>query len=142
MGSRILSFSTDAEFAEDLNKMIHDSGYQNRSMFLRDASLFFADKNRRGELENMGSSTHVEGTLVIYFQHEIEASLLDLRHSKAIEVQSFQHNCLSESHTCVDVMLIRAQAGPLRKVISSLKDTRGVDKIVFTAAPFREAGCC
>ena len=142
MGSRIISFSTDTEFAEDLNRMISDSGYQNRSMFLRDASLFFADANRRGDLHTMDSSTDVEGTLIIYYQHEIEGRLLDLRHSSKIEVQSFQHNCLSESHTCVDVMLVRAQAGPLREVISGLKDTNGVDRVGFTVAPYRETGCC
>ena len=142
MGSRIISFSADTEFAEDLNRMISDSGYQNRSMFLRDASLFFADANRRGDLQTMNPSTDVEGTLIIYYQHEIEGRLLDLRHSSKIEVPSFHHNCLSESHTCVDVMLLRGQAAPLREVLSGLKDTKGVDRVAFTVAPHRESGCC
>ena len=69
--SRIMSFSTDKKFAELLDNLIDNSGYKNRSMFLRDASLHFAEITQKGDLSTMNNNDLVEGTLVIYYQHNI-----------------------------------------------------------------------
>ena len=111
-------------------------------MFLRDASIHFSDSKRRGELNEMDYNVEITGTLVIYYQHEVEHRLLDLRHSDLINVQSYHHNCLSGNHMCVDTMQIKANAGDLRKAISELQDNSGVDRIGFTLAPIRTSGCC
>lgn len=140
--SRILSFSVDNSFADDLAEMIQDTGYRNRSMFLRDASIHFSDSKRRGELNEMDSDVQITGTLVIYYQHEVEHRLLDLRHSDLLTVQSYHHNCLPDSHMCVDTMQIKANAGDLRTAISNLQDNSGVDRVGFTLAPIRTSGCC
>jgi len=140
--SRILSFSVDNAFADDLARMIRDTGYKNRSMFLRDASIHFSDSKLRGELNEIDYDIQITGTLVIYYQHEVEHRLLDLRHSDLITVQSYHHNCLSGNHMCVDTMQIKANAGDLRKAISELQDNSGVDRIGFTLAPIRTSGCC
>ncbi len=140
--SRILSFSVDSAFADDLARMIRDTGYKNRSMFLRDASIHFSDSKLRGELNEIDYDIQITGTLVIYYQHEVEHRLLDLRHSDLITVQSYHHNCLSGNHMCVDTMQIKANAGDLRKAISELQDNSGVDRIGFTLAPIRTSGCC
>ncbi len=140
--SRVFSFSTDKEFADKLDRMIVESGYKNRSMFLRDASIHFSDSKLRGELNEMDYDVQITGTLVIYYQHEVEHRLLDLRHSELINVQSYHHNCLPGSHMCVDTMQIKANAGDLRKAISELQDNSGVDRIGFTLAPIRTSGCC
>ncbi len=140
--SRILSFSVDNSFADELTKMVRDTGYKNRSMFLRDASIHFSDSKRRGELNEMDYNVEITGTLVIYYQHEVEHRLLDLRHSDLITVQSYHHNCLHESHMCVDTMQIKANAGDLREAMSELQDNSGVDRIGFTLAPIRTSGCC
>jgi len=140
--TRILSFSSDDEFAERLESMIEESGYRNRSMFLRDASLHFAEAKQRGELNTMADETVVDGTLVIYYQHDAERRLMHLRHQPSLEVHSYHHNCLSESHTCVDTMQLRASASAIRNAISELSGTEGVDRVSFTAAPMRTVGCC
>ena len=64
--SRIISFSADNSFADDLKQMVKDTGYKNRSMFLRDASIHFSDSKLRGELNQMEHDENVSGTLVIY----------------------------------------------------------------------------
>ena len=51
--SQIISFSADRDFAGDLEGLIEKSGYANRSRFLRDAALFFAEMKQRGELMNI-----------------------------------------------------------------------------------------
>jgi len=140
--SRVISFSGDKEFAHRLDSMIEDSGYKNRSMFLRDASLHFADVNRGGDLSTMDTDSLTEGVLVIFYQHGVEGKILDIRHSHSIQVSSYNHNCLTESHTCVDTMQIRGEAGSINDIVERLKNTKDVDRVSFVSAPPREAGCC
>ena len=140
--SRVISFSGDKEFAHRLDSMIEDSGYKNRSMFLRDASLHFADVNRGGDLSTMDIDSVTEGVLVIFYQHGVENKILDIRHTHSIQVSSYNHNCLTESHTCVDTMQIRGEAGSVNDIVERLKNTRDVDRVSFVSAPLREAGCC
>jgi len=140
--SRVLSFSTDKEFANKLDYLIEQSGYKNRSMFLRDASIHFAEAALRGDLNVISDDEEIEGTAVIYYQHGVENKLLELRHSHSINVSSYHHNCLSASHTCVDTMQIRGQAKQVRSAIDKLKNTKDVDRVEFICAPARETGCC
>ena len=140
--SRVISFSGDKEFAHRLDSIIEDSGYKTRSMFLRDASLHFADINRGGDLSTMDVDSVTEGVLVIFYQHGVESKILDIRHSHSIQVSSYNHNCLTESHTCVDTMQIRGEAGSINDSVESLKNTKDGDRGSFVSAPLREAGCC
>ncbi len=140
--SRVLSFSTDKEFANLLEHYIGQSGYKNRSLFLRDASIHFAESLQRGELISIDDEVIVEGTVVIYYQHGVENKLMDLRHSHEIEVFSYHHNCLTASHTCVDTMQVKGKASSFKHMLDYLNNTRDVDKVNFIAAPVRENGCC
>ncbi len=139
--SRIISFSGDNEFLDSLDSMIEETGYKNRSMFLRDASMQFADSSR-GDLSSMGDEMDTEGVLVIFYQHGVESKILDIRHSHSVEVSSFHHNCLTESHTCVDTLQIKGSAISLREIVSRLRNTKDVDRVSFVPAPVRESGCC
>ena len=67
--SRIISFSADDDFAKDFDNLIERSGYKNRSRFLRDAALFFAEHQQRGDLMKMADNEIVEGHLVVYYEH-------------------------------------------------------------------------
>ena len=69
--SRIISFSGDNEFLDSLDSMIEETGYNNRSMFLRDASMHFADSSR-GDLSSMGDEMDTEGVLVIFYEQGVE----------------------------------------------------------------------
>ncbi len=139
--SRIISFSGDNEFLDSLDSMIEETGYINRSMFLRDASMRFADSSR-GPLSSMGGEIKTAGVLVIFYQHGVESKILDIRHSHSVEVSSFHHNCLTESHTCVDTLQIKGSASSLREIVSRLRNTQDVDRVSFVPAPVRESGCC
>ncbi len=140
--SRVFSFSTDKEFAEELDRLIFESGYKNRSMFLRDAAIYFSETTLRGDLSSMDMDEKIEGTMVIYYQHGVENKLMELRHTHSITVNSYHHNCLTESHTCVDTMQLNGEAGMIRKIIDSLKNTQDIDRVEFIAAPMRKTGCC
>ena len=140
--SRVVSFSTDNEFADNLDNLVTKSGYQNRSRFIRDASLYFADLQQRGPLEEMKDNEKLEGLLIIYYQHGIEQKLLNIRHSNDLEITSYNHCCLKHSHTCVDTMQAFGTAAEYRKIVKKLQNTPRVDKVAFISAPMREDGCC
>ncbi|DAC49496.1 MAG: hypothetical protein CMO41_03935 [Verrucomicrobiales bacterium] len=140
--SKIISFSADDEFAGGLEDLITSSGYQNRSRFLRDAALAYAEMKQRGELSEMADDEVVEGHLVVYYQHVAESKLLEVRHSNHLNVSSYNHSCLPHSHTCVDIMQAIGTALQFRNTIETLQNTANIDKVTFVAAPVREDGCC
>ena len=142
--SRVVSFSSDNEFANNLDKLVIKSGYQNRSRFIRDASLYFADLKQRGEINNIPDNEIIEGHLIIYYQHQhgVENKLMEIRHSKVLEINSYNHSSLKHSHTCVDIIQGMGTAEKFREVIEKLQNTPNVNKISFVSAPLREEGCC
>ena len=140
--SQIISFSADDLFADGLETMIEKSGYQNRSRFLRDAAVLFAELKQRGELENMADDEIIEGHIIVYYQHNVERKLIDLRHSDLLDVSTYNHSCLKHSHSCVDIMQAIGPAKAYRHVIEELQNTPSVDKVTFVSAPMREHGCC
>ena len=140
--SQIISFSADKKFVADFDRLIERSGYKNRSRFIRDAALFYAEMQQRGDLMSMDENEIIEGHLVVYYQHGNEQKLLDLRHSDLVDVAAYSHSSLKHSHACVDVIQAKGKAGNLRLIIEQLQNTPDVDKVSFTSAPMREEGCC
>ena len=140
--SRIVSFSTDTDFAERLSNLVEKTGYKNRSMFLRDASIHFADGIMRGDLENMQEELEIEGTAVVYFQHDVENNLSEIRHSGDVNVSSYNHTSLPDSHCCVDTMQVKGKAGSIKRMIAQIRNVENVDRVEFIGAPDREDGCC
>ena len=140
--SQIITFSVDKEFAGRLDSFIEQTGYNNRSLFLRDASIHFADFSIRGDLESVDENRQVDGTAIVYFQHHVEHKLAELRHSDKFQITSYHHNCLATSHTCVDTMQVSGEAGSIRDMIKDLRNINDVDKVEFILAPFRDSGCC
>ena len=140
--SQIITFSVDKEFAGRLDGFIQQTGYKNRSLFLRDASIHFADFSIRGDLESVDENRQVDGTAIVYFQHHVEHKLAELRHSDKFQITSYHHNCLATSHTCVDTMQVSGEAGSIRDMIKDLRNINDVDKVEFILAPFRDSGCC
>ena len=142
--SQIITFSADKIFANELESIIKKSGYQNRSRFLRDAALYYSEIKQRGELHEMPDDEILEGHLIVYYQHNhgVEAKLMEIRHSKNLEISTYNHNCLKHSHTCVDIMLGIGTAHEFRRIIKVLQNTPNVNKIAFNPAPMRDEGCC
>ena len=140
--SQILSFSVDDAFAKGFDSMIEASGYKNRSRFFRDAATQFSELKQRGELRDMSEDAVVEGHIIVYYQHDAEHRLLEIRHSDTLNVTSYNHSCLSHSHTCVDVLHAIGKAKDFRNTIELFQNTPMVDKVVFASAPVRDEGCC
>ena len=142
--SLIISFSADDDFAKDFDNLIERSGYKNRSRFLRDAALFFAEQQQRGDLLKMADNEVVEGHLVVYYEHGSEQKLMVSR-TDSVEVAAYHHSsrlshsCLSK---CVDVVHVKGEASHLRVVFEQLNTTPNVDKVSFISAPMKIEDCC
>ena len=89
--SRIISLSVDNDFADDLDNLIEKSGYKNRSRFLRDAALFFAEIQQRSELMNMPDNIILEGHLVVYYQQGKDQKLMVNRNGD-IDGAAYHHS--------------------------------------------------
>lgn len=142
MASTIVSFSTTRDFANELDKLMIDSGYSNRSKFIRDAAIRYAELMRLGDISEMSDDLEVDGTLIVYYQHEAGKELEKFRHKDGVIIHSYNHACLRSSHTCVDTIQLHGMVGVIRKMVSDLKQTRSVDRVEFLVSPQRDAGCC
>lgn len=141
--SRIISFSADDDFAKDFDNLIERSGYKNRSRFLRDAALYFAEHQQRGDLMEMADNEIVEGHLVVYYEHGSEQKLMVSR-TDSVEVAAYHHSSrLGHScHSCVDVVHVKGEAPHVRSVFEQLNTTPNVDKVSFISAPMKIEDCC
>lgn len=90
----------------------------------------------------MADEEVVEGHIVVYYQHDAEGKLLEIRHSDRLKVTSYHHSCLDHSHTCVDVLHAIGTAASFRQIIETLHNTSNIDKVTFISAPMRDEGCC
>ena len=141
--SQILSFSADREFANDFDDLIKRSGYKNRSRFIRDAALFFAEIQQKGDLMDMADEEIVEWHLVVHYQHANEQKLMVSRTS-SIEVAAYHHSSRlgHYCHLSVDVVHVKGEARNVRGVYEQLQNTSNVDKVSFISAPMRQEDCC
>ena len=141
--SQIISFSADRDFAAIFDDLIQQSGYKNRSRFLRDAALYFAEVQQKGDLMDIDDGEVVEGHLVVHYQHGSDQKLMVTR-TDSVEVAAYHHSSrLGHScHLCVDVIHVKGEALHVRGVFEQLKNTRNVEKVVFVSAPMRQEECC
>tara|TARA_B100001113_G_scaffold353057_1_gene356177 strand:+ start:486 stop:917 length:432 start_codon:yes stop_codon:yes gene_type:complete len=142
--SQIISFSADRDFAAIFDDLIQQSGYKNRSRFLRDAALYFAEVQQKGDLMDIDDQEVVEGHLVVHYQHGNGDQKLMVTRTDSVEVAAYHHSSrLGHScHLCVDVVHVRGDALHVRGVFEQLKNTRNVEKVVFVSAPMRQEECC
>tara|TARA_Y100000739_G_C20344290_1_gene344760 strand:- start:157 stop:585 length:429 start_codon:yes stop_codon:yes gene_type:complete len=141
--SQIISFSSDREFAKDLESLATNSGYNNRSRFIRDAVLYYSEIQQRGELMNMDEDLVIEGHLIVYYEHGSEQKLMVSR-TDSVEVAAYYHSTrLGHScHSCVDVIHVKGKVSDIRAVYEQLQNTNNVDKVTFETAPMRDDDCC
>ena len=142
--SQIISFSADRDFAAIFDDLIQQSGYKNCSRFLRDAALYFAEVQQKGDLMDIDDGEVVEGHLVVHYQHGSGDQKLMVTRTDSVEVAAYHHSSrLGHScHLCVDVVHVKGKALHVRGVFEQLKNTRNVDKVEFVSAPMRQEDCC
>ena len=109
--------------AKQLDQMTREKGYDNRS-------LAVADLIRAGLVEhrqNLGNH-EIAGTITLLYDHHkqhVQAALTDIQHDHHDVILSSVHVHL-DHYNCLEVLLLRGQAGVIRKIADELIAARGV----------------
>lgn len=117
-----LSLSLEHPLFERLEALVRRSGYENRSEFVRD---LVRRELVRTEWE---SNRVVLGSITLVYNHHrprITQRLTELQHDHHASVLVTTHVHLSHS-LCAEVILVRGQAGLVRKLADSLHQIKGV----------------
>lgn len=131
----IVRFSTTIApgLLERFDEILAEKGYANRSEGIRDLIRDFivASEWERGEGEAVGS-------LTLLYDHDVRGvsdKLIELQHSHHTNILSSMHVHLDE-HNCLEVLVIRGNAGEISKISDALIASRGVKhgKLVMSSS--------
>ncbi|HDS59238.1 MAG: nickel-responsive transcriptional regulator NikR [Thermoplasmatota archaeon] len=125
--------SFEPDLLRDFDHVIRAKGYANRSEAIRDLvrSFILAERAESEEGE-------VVGTLTIVYDHDrstVTSNLLHLEHHHLAEILSTLHVHL-DAHACLEVLVIRGEAGRVRTLADRITALRGVKhgELVITAS--------
>ncbi len=119
-----LSFTIDRKLLEHLERLLHESGYGNRSEFIRDLV-----RNRLVDRE-WEQDEEVIGTITIVFDHHrrgLTEKLTALQHQFEGAILATTHVHLDE-HICVEAILVRGRASRIAELGHTIRQLKGVLK--------------
>jgi len=117
-----LSFSLEQPLLERLEALRRETGYANRSEFLRDLiRARLVDRAWERDEEAVGTIT------LVYDHHArgLTDKLTDLQHDHHEVILATTHVHL-DHHRCVEVILVRGRAARIRAIADGLKRHKGV----------------
>lgn len=125
----ILSFSLSKDLAAEVDGLMQEMGYQNRSEVIRDALRVFLEKHE--ELHRMDG--RVEGVALVLYAHRAEREVHGLLHENQDIFRSFLHLDFGEGHPkCCDVVVFRGSAEGVRDALHAIESTANVEKVKLT----------
>jgi len=117
-----LSLSIEKPLHRQLEKMVSESGYSNRSEFIRD--MIRNNLVRRRWKKN----DQVIGTITLVFDHNVRnlsRKLTSVQHHHHDEILATTHVHLTED-ICAEMILVKGKAGHVNEIADSLKQQKGV----------------
>ncbi len=117
-----LSFSLESSLAERLERLRKESGYNNRSEYLRDA-IRARLVEREWELDR-----EAVGTITLVYDHHAHGlghKLAQVQHDCHTAILATTHIHL-DHHRCLEVILVRGRARRIRAIADRLRQFRGV----------------
>jgi CopG family nickel-responsive transcriptional regulator len=117
-----LSMSLEADLAADLDRLVADAGYENRSEYIRDLI--------RAELvdEEWTLGREVLGTITLLYDHHqpgLTDKLNGLQHDHHAAVLASTHVHL-DHHLCAEMIMMRGKPEVLRALSDGIKKLKGV----------------
>ncbi len=107
---------------EDFDNFIKEHHYQNRSEALRDLIRGrIIEKEWQAEKAVMG----VISLVYDHHQHQLQEKVTELQHGYHQQIVSTTHVHM-DHHNCLEVIIVRGQAGEVRRLADSLIALRGV----------------
>lgn len=125
--------SMPAALLDEFDRAITAAGYANRSEAVRDLARKYLTE-RRWALEE----GEVVGTITLIYDHhvpDLAARLTQMQHDAAANVICTTHVHL-DHHNCAEVIVVRGEAGEVRRLADRIIATRGVKhgELTCTAA--------
>ena len=118
-----LSISLEEPLARQLEKMVSDRGYSNRSEFIRDMV-----RQNLVEQEWASGASEVVGTITMIYDHarrELSAKLTDIQHHHHHTVLAATHVHL-DHHLCAEMVMMKGSASEIRQIADQLSQQKGV----------------
>jgi CopG family nickel-responsive transcriptional regulator len=117
------SVSLPPSLLRQLDQMWGEKGYDNRSLAIADMI-----RDRLVEHRQKFSSEEIAGTITLVYdhhKHNLQSVLTDIQHDHEDVIISTVHVHL-DHHNCLEVILVRGKAGPIRKIADELIAAKGV----------------
>lgn len=118
-----IGVAIDSDLLDKFDKLIARRGYANRSEAFRD---LIRDELVETSWERPDAS--VVGTVTLVYDHHtrlLSDKLMDLQHEAFHHVLSTLHVHLDHDN-CLEVLVLRGKAGPVKKIADALISTKGV----------------
>ncbi len=117
-----MSFSIEAPLMKRFDALVRESGYKNRSEFIRDMI------RERLVLNSWQRDDEVLGTLMLVFDHHtrgLTERLVTIQHEHNASTLASTHVHL-DHHLCAEMILIRGRAGDVQDLAQNIKHQKGV----------------
>lgn len=117
-----LSFSIETPLLEQLEGLVRESGYSNRSEYIRDMirSRLVERQWRRNE--------RAVGTMTLIYDHHqrgLNGRLNQLQHAHHGSILASTHVHL-DNHLCAEMIMVKGRPGDIRKLCDMLGQLKGV----------------
>jgi CopG family nickel-responsive transcriptional regulator len=118
-----LSISLPPALLKQLDEMVEDKGYTNRSLALADMI-----RDHLVEHRQKSDNEEIAGTITLVYDHHrqhVQEALTAIQHDHHEVIISAIHVHL-DHHNCLEVLVVRGRASSIRKIADELIAARGV----------------
>lgn len=117
------SVSLPPALLEQLDEMAAEKGYDNRSLAIADMIRSQLVEHRQND-----SKGEIAGTITLVYDHHrqhVQETLTDIQHDHHEVILSTVHVHLDHNN-CLEVLIVRGQAGVIKKIADELIAAKGV----------------
>ncbi len=117
------SVSLPAQLARQLDQMVREQGYTNRSLAVADMI-----RDRLVEHRQKLGDREIAGTITLVYDHHkphVQATLTDIQHDHHEVIVSTLHVHLDHDN-CLEVLVVRGRAGVIKRIADELIAAKGV----------------
>ncbi len=116
------TISLDEKLLEDFDAFIKQRRYVNRSEAIRDLiRSSFVEKEWQAEKDVVG----VISMVYDHHQHQLQEKVTEIQHDYHHQIVSTTHIHM-DHHNCLEVVIIKGQAGAVHELADRLRSLRGV----------------
>lgn len=117
------SISLPNELARELDRMVHEKGYENRSLAVADMirAQLVEHRQRLGDQE-------IAGTITLVYDHhksQVQKTLTDIQHDHHRLIIATLHVHLDHDN-CLEVLAVRGRAAAIKRIADELIAAKGV----------------